>query len=53
MMIRPQTLPRDEEPHERQPQLAGVRHRTIVEQDFGGVRPADDLEQITELDRVN
>src|SRR6185503_14147227 len=42
----------DQEPDERQPQLARVRHRPIVDEHVGGVGAADNLEQIAQLDRV-
>ena len=38
LMIGHDTLPGDEEPDERQPQLAGVRHRPVVDQHLGRVR---------------
>ena len=41
-----------QEPHERQPQLARERHRPVIDQHFGGVGGADDLEQIAQLRRV-
>ena len=41
-------LPRNQEPDQRQPQLARVRHRPIVDQHFGGVGAADDLKQIAQ-----
>src|SRR3954465_15388345 len=42
------TLPRDQEPDERQPQLARVRPRPIVDENLGGVGAADDLKEIAE-----
>src|SRR5262249_30386538 len=45
-------LSRDQEPHERQPQLARVWDRTIVDQHFGRVRGTDNLEEIAEPRRV-
>src|SRR5712664_2600377 len=44
--------PRNEEPDERQPQLARIGHGTIVDENFGRGRSADDLEEIAEARRV-
>src|SRR4029450_13772460 len=45
-------LPGDEEPDERQPQLAGVWDRPIVHQDFGRVRGTDNFEQLSQTGGV-
>ena len=42
----------DQEPHQRQPQLARVRQRPIVDEDFAGVQTPDDLEQRAQPERV-
>src|SRR5436309_16047290 len=41
-------LPGNEEPHQRQPQLARVRHGTIVDQHVGRIRGSHDFEQIAQ-----
>src|SRR5262245_57820840 len=42
------TSPGNQEPDERQPQLARVRDRPIVDEHFGRVRAADDLEDVAQ-----
>ena len=50
-VARRQTSP-DQEPDQRQPQLARVRHRPIVDEHVGRVEAPDDLEQVAQLDGV-
>src|SRR4051794_11500887 len=40
--------PRNQEPDERQPQLARERHRAIVDEHLGRIVAADDLEQVAQ-----
>src|SRR3989442_15167834 len=41
-------LPADQEPDQREPQLARVRHGAIVDEDLGVVQRPDDLEQVAQ-----
>src|SRR5580765_7177068 len=45
-------LPGDQEPDERQPELAGKGNGTIVNQHFGLVGTAENLEQFPQPDRI-
>src|SRR5581483_5557566 len=45
-------LPRNQEPDEREPQLARMGDGPIVDEDLGAVVAADQLKQIAELRRV-
>jgi hypothetical protein len=45
-------LPGNEKPDQRQPQLAGVRHRPIVDEDLGRVRGTDNFEQLPQTGGV-
>src|SRR3954471_17650847 len=44
--------PPQQEPDQRQPQLAGVGHRPVVDQHLGRIRGADDLKQLAQADRL-
>src|SRR5688572_6139740 len=45
-------LPRNQEPHERQPQLARVRNGTIINQHFARIERAHQLEEVAQLRRI-
>jgi hypothetical protein len=42
----------DQKPDERQPELPRVRDGTIVDEHFAGVEPADEIEEVAQLDGI-